>query len=68
MSFFDVCVLCNNAGLLPPGTERKSWGIIGDPTEAALLVMATKGGVDVEERRNALPKLGQLPFEAVRKE
>ncbi|MEK7298166.1 MAG: HAD-IC family P-type ATPase, partial [Planctomycetota bacterium] len=64
---FDVCVLCNNAGLLPPGTERKNWGIIGDPTEAALLVMATKGGVDVEERRNALPKLGQLPFEAVRK-
>ena len=64
---FDVCVLCNNAGLLPPGTERKSWGIIGDPTEAALLVMATKGGVDVEERRNALPKLEQLPFEAVRK-
>ena len=29
--------------------------------------MAAKGGVDVEERRNALPRLGQLPFEAVRK-
>ncbi|CAG0940919.1 partial sodium/potassium-transporting ATPase subunit alpha,E; H+/K+-exchanging ATPase, partial [Candidatus Brocadiaceae bacterium] len=64
---FDACVLCNNAGLLPPGTERERWGIVGDPTEAALLVMAAKGGVDVEERQNALPGLGQLPFEAVRK-
>lgn len=60
-------MLCNNAGLLPPGTEREKWGILGDPTEAALLVMAAKGGVDIEERRNALPRLGQLPFEAVRK-
>ena len=66
-TLFDACVLCNNAGLLPPGTERERWGIIGDPTEASLLVMAAKGGVDVEERRNALPRLGQLPFEAVRK-
>ena len=66
-TLFDACVLCNNAGLLPPGTERERWGILGDPTEAALLVMAAKGGLDVEERRNALPRLGQLPFEAVRK-
>ena len=66
-TLFDACVLCNNAGLLPPGTERERWSILGDPTEAALLVMAAKGGVDIEERRNALPRLGQLPFEAVRK-
>jgi len=66
-TLFDACVLCNNAGLLPPGTERERWSILGDPTKAALLVIAAKGGVDVEERRNALPRLGQLPFEAVRK-
>jgi len=66
-TLFDTCVLCNNAGLLSPRTEKEGWGIIGDPTEAALLVMAAKGGVDVEERREALPRLGQIPFEAVRK-
>ena len=66
-TFFDACVLCNNAGLIPPRTDKDRWGITGDPTEAAMLVMAAKGGVDIEERRNALPRIGQLPFEAVRK-
>ncbi len=65
--FFDTCVLCNNATLLPPKRNGERWGIIGDPTEAALLVMAAKGGVNIEARRNALPGIGQLPFEAVRK-
>ena len=66
-TFFDTCVLCNNATLLPPKRNGERWGIIGDPTEAALLVMAAKGGVNIEARRNALPGIGQLPFEAVRK-
>ncbi|MCF6157170.1 MAG: HAD family hydrolase [wastewater metagenome] len=65
--FFDTCVFCNNAGLLPPEREGERWGIRGDPTEAALLVMATKGGVDIEERRKAYTRIGHLPFEAVRK-
>ena len=60
-------MLCNNATLLPPKRNGERWGIIGDPTEAALLVMAAKGGVNIEARRNALPGIGQLPFEAVRK-
>lgn len=66
-TLFDACVLCNNAGLIPPKTDTDRWSIIGDPTEAAMLVMATKGGLDIEERRDALPRIGQLPFEAVRK-
>ncbi len=65
--FFDTCVFCNNAGMRPPGRESERWGIIGDPTEAALLVMAAKGGIDVEERRKAFSRIGQLPFESVRK-
>lgn len=64
---FDACVLCNNAGLFPPRMKGERWSIIGDPTEAALLVMATKGGVGVEARRKASPRIGHLPFEAVRK-
>ena len=66
-TLFDACVLCNNAGLIPPKTDTDRWSIIGDPTEAAMLVMAAKGGLDIEERRDALPRIGQLPFEAVRK-
>lgn len=66
-AMFDACVLCNNAGLLPPKRHGEIWKIIGDPTEAAMLVMAAKGGVDIDARRKALPRIGQLPFEAVRK-
>ncbi|MEK7850322.1 MAG: cation-transporting P-type ATPase, partial [Deltaproteobacteria bacterium] len=66
-AMFDACVLCNNAGLLPPKRHGETWRIIGDPTEAAMLVMAAKGGVDIDARRKAIPRIGQLPFEAVRK-
>ena len=43
------------------------WTIGGDPTEAALLVMAAKGGIDITTRNKALPRIGHLPFESVRK-
>ena len=64
---FDVCVLCNNSSMLPPQKTGGQWSILGDPTEAALLVAAAKGGIDISARGNALPRLGHLPFESVRK-
>ncbi len=38
--------------------------IVGDPTEAALVVLAEKGGVDVEETRRAYPRLAEVPFDS----
>jgi P-type Ca2+ transporter type 2C len=38
--------------------------IVGDPTEAALVVLAAKGGVDVEETRSAYPRLAEVPFDS----
>ena len=37
---------------------------IGDPTEGALVVLAAKGGLDVEETRRVYPRLGEVPFDA----
>lgn len=37
---------------------------IGDPTEGALVVLAEKGGLDVEETRRSLPRLAEVPFDA----
>jgi Ca2+-transporting ATPase len=37
---------------------------IGDPTEGALVVLAAKGGLDVEETRRLHPRLGEVPFDA----
>jgi Ca2+-transporting ATPase len=38
--------------------------IVGDPTEAALVVLAEKGGVDVDETRRAHPRLAEVPFDS----
>ncbi len=64
---FDAALLCNNSSLIAPQKTGDEWTILGDPTEAALLVMAAKGGIDVSARANALPRVGHLPFDSVRK-
>jgi Ca2+-transporting ATPase len=38
--------------------------ITGDPTEAALVVLAAKGGLDVEGTRRAYPRLAEVPFDS----
>ncbi|HEX2433230.1 MAG TPA: HAD-IC family P-type ATPase, partial [Gaiellaceae bacterium] len=38
--------------------------IVGDPTEAALVVLAEKGGLDVEETRRIYPRVGEVPFDS----
>ncbi|QDP98245.1 cation-transporting P-type ATPase [Microlunatus elymi] len=37
---------------------------IGDPTEGALVVLAAKGGLDVEATRRQYPRLAEVPFDA----
>jgi P-type Ca2+ transporter type 2C len=38
--------------------------IVGDPTEAALVVLAAKGGMDVDETRRVYPRVGEVPFDS----
>ena len=58
--------LCNNARLLPPG-EGRGWSILGDPTEAALLVAAAKGGLAEATLSREFPRRRELPFDSRRK-
>ena len=55
--------LCNDAGLR---RESGHWKITGDPTEAALLVAARKGGLDEHTLRALFPRRDELPFDACR--
>jgi Ca2+-transporting ATPase len=50
--------LCSDATVSDDGT------VVGDPTEAALVVLAAKIGVDAEETRRAYPRLGEVPFDS----
>ncbi|HEX6920082.1 MAG TPA: cation-transporting P-type ATPase [Actinomycetes bacterium] len=59
-------VLCNDADLVPPGTDH-DWLPLGDPTEAALIAVAGKAGVDATTVRAGRPRSHELPFDSVRK-
>jgi Ca2+-transporting ATPase len=60
--FLTGAILCNNASL-----ARVGEGVVGDPTEAALLVLAAKAGREVEDLRRRHPRLQAFPFESMRK-
>jgi Ca2+-transporting ATPase len=66
------------AGADPPDFTRLAYGlvldsdatvaddgtVVGDPTEAALIVLAAKIGVDAEVTRRAYPRLAEVPFDS----
>ncbi len=41
--------------------------VVGDPTEAALVVLAQKGGLDVDAARGAWTRWAEVPFDSSRK-
>jgi Ca2+-transporting ATPase len=45
-------------------TVSDDGAVIGDPTEAALVVLAAKLGVDADATRQAYPRLGEVPFDS----
>ncbi len=65
--------LCNNARLRPPSEDdngngkKDRWTILGDPTEAALLVVAREAELDLEDEEFRLPRQREIPFESRRK-
>jgi potassium/sodium efflux P-type ATPase len=59
--------LCNNARLLPPDGESSHWTVLGDPTEAALKVLANKARLDLEAQERSMPRIRELPFDSRRK-
>ncbi len=68
--------LCNDARLIPlrttapPDDQSRHddrWSILGDPTEAALLVAARKAGIDSDAETQRMPRIRELPFESRRK-
>ena len=59
--------LCCNARLLPPENEGGRYTVLGDPTEAALLVLAQKAGISLEDESRRIPRLRELPFDSKRK-
>ena len=65
--FLSAAGLCCNARVLAPGGESDRYTVLGDPTEAALLVLARKYGLDLDAIQSGTPRLRELPFDSGRK-
>ncbi len=52
--------LCNDA-------ELRDGSVIGDPTEGALLVLAAKSGLSMDQERARLPRIAEVPFDSQHK-
>lgn len=60
----NVAALTNDAIL---NQEDGEWGIIGDPTEGALLTLAEKAGYKIDETNKKYKRIDEIPFDSDRK-
>jgi len=60
-----IGALCNDASLNKK--EDNIWGILGDPTEGALIVAGAKAGFMKEETNDSYPRTAEIPFDSDRK-
>src|SRR5512134_745483 len=62
-------ILNNDSSIETTGEEdsQKTYRIVGDPTEGALLVAAAKAGTTYVEIKDAYPRESEVPFDSERK-
>jgi Ca2+-transporting ATPase len=64
IALLQAGTLCNDAELVPPQDGMAPWAVLGDPTEAALLVVAAKAGIELQSLRREWPREAELPFDS----
>jgi Ca2+-transporting ATPase len=60
----DFRRLAMGLALCTDATVADDESVIGDPTEAAFVVLAAKMGVDAAQTRETLPRLAEVPFDS----
>jgi Ca2+-transporting ATPase len=61
-----TAALCCDARVFSPDGGR-SWRVLGDTTEGAIVVAAMKDGIDPEAEAARSPRVGEFPFDPGRK-
>lgn len=62
-----VAALCTNARVLAPDAQHPKYQVLGDPTEASLIVLAQKNQEDLAVLQQQWPRIRELAFESRRK-
>ncbi|MFC3533490.1 HAD-IC family P-type ATPase [Vogesella facilis] len=60
-ALLQAAALCNDARLQP---QAGGWQLLGDPTEGALLALALKARLPLEQLLQRLPRRDAIPFES----
>jgi len=63
----EIAALCNGAKIDPPSDKNRSWSVIGDPTDGALIVAALKYDLNIDDALAEKPIVDILPFNFERK-
>ena len=63
----EISALSNSAKVEPPSDRHRSWDVVGDPTDGALLVAAMKYGLNVQSMLAQKPIVDVVPFDSKRK-
>jgi Ca2+-transporting ATPase len=63
----ELSALCNSAKVDPPSDRNRTWSVIGDPTDGALLVATLKYGLNTESMLAQKPVIYMIPFDPKRK-
>jgi Ca2+-transporting ATPase len=63
----EASVLCNNSSLEVPKQGPGLPGILGDPTEGALLILGLRCGLRRDELLSSYPRIAEIPFDSDRK-
>jgi Ca2+-transporting ATPase len=59
--------LCNDAALVAPEGPSGRWTMVGDPTEAALVALAAKGGLSRSSLAETHPRIAEIAFDSGRR-
>jgi len=60
-------VLCNDSTLEKKDEQEDLWGIVGDPTEGALIVAGAKAGFEKAQMNEDYSRVEEIPFDSARK-
>jgi Ca2+-transporting ATPase len=67
LALLRAAALCTDAKVRPPDSEHPEGEVMGDPTEAALIIAAQKLGLRHAALVDDSPRVAEFPFDSVRK-